>query len=269
MSMDNNNQPLGRFLEFSIRTPDIIESLGFYKLLGFQELQVGEVWKHKYAVVSDGVLNIGLHDGKFDRTALTFVHHDLARQARSMTDHGFDFRFLKVDADVFNECGFQDRDKNLIIMIEARTFSPADEYQDDSICGNWFEISLPVRDAMNAAQFWAPLAPELLRFREEPTTHMRFNAAGLSLGLSESIALNGPSLCFRCNDKDRVWTSIAQHGFKFKEFPGYEGAFMSLKAPEGTTLFLFDEDFLGELIIVAEGEEVEQEVVEVELGEEE
>lgn len=259
--MNEQNHLLGRFLEFSIQTEDIIESLGFYKLLGFQELTVGEVWKHKYAVVSDGVLNIGLHVGKFDRTALTFVHHDLARQARSMFDHGFDFRFLRVDADVFNECGFEDRDSNLITMIEARTFSPADEYQDDSICGSWFEISLPVRDAMNAAQFWAPLAPELLRLREEPTTHMRFNAAGMSLGLSESIALNGPSLCFRCDDKDRVWTSIAQHGFEFKEFPGYEGAFMSLTAPEGTQLFLFHEDFLGELIQVAEGDQADSEII--------
>ncbi len=267
--MRDQKHLLGRFLEFSIPTPDIIESLGFYKLLGFQELRVSEVWKHKYAVVSDGVLNIGLHEGKFDSPALTFVHHDLARQARSMSDHGFNFRFLKIDADVFNELGFVDRDKNLITMIEARTFSPADEYQDDSVCGNWFEISLPVRDAMRAAQFWAPLAPELLRLREEPTTHMRFNAAGMSLGLSESIALDGPSLCFRCDDKDSVWTSIAQHGFKFKEFPGYEGAFMSLTAPEGTTLFLFDEDFLGELIVVAEGEEAEDEMAEEEAGEEE
>ena len=257
--MSEENNLLGRFLEFSVQTSNVIESLGFYKLLGFQELEVGEVWTHKYAVVSDGVLNIGLHDGKFDGPALTFVHHDLARQARSMSDHGFNFRYLKVDQDVFNELGFLDRDENFVAMIEARTFSPADEYTDDSICGGWFEISLPVRDAMRAAQFWAPLAPELLRLREEPTTHMRFNAADMSLGLSESIALNGPSLCFRCDDKDAVWTAIAQHGFQFKEFPGFEGAFMALTAPEGTVLYLFKEDFLGELYEVAEGDEAEEE----------
>ena len=31
---------LGRFLEFSIRTPDILDSLSYYKLLGFTELAV-------------------------------------------------------------------------------------------------------------------------------------------------------------------------------------------------------------------------------------
>lgn len=250
--MDEPKHLLGRFLEFSIHTPDIIDSLGFYKLLGFQELEIGDVWAHKYAVVSDGELNIGLHDGKIEAPALTFVHQDLARQARSMSDHGFDFQYLKVDQDVFNELGFLDRDKNLITMIEARSFSPADEDTEHSLCGGCFEISLPVKDAVRAAQFWAPLAPELLRLREEPTMHMRFNAAELSLGLSESIALDGPSLCFRCNDKDAVWTAIALHGFTFTEFPGFEGAFMALQAPEGTMLFLFKEDFLGESYEVAE-----------------
>lgn len=247
---------LGRFLELGIRTPDILDSLGFYKLMGFTELEVGDVWSHKYAVVTDGELCIGLHDLPDEEgPSLTFVHEELAKEARSMSDHGFDFKYLKLDDDVFNELGMVCRDGHLIRMIEARTFSNPDEFLDNSLCGRWFELTLPVRDAMRAGRFWAPLAPELLRMREEPTTHMRFNAAGLSLGLSESIALNGPSLCFRCDDKDAVWIALAQHGFKHKEFPGFEGAFMKVTAPEGTELFLFDEDFLGELYEVEETDE--------------
>jgi len=256
--MSGQKHLLGRFLEFSVNTPDIIDSLGFYKLLGFQELEIGDIWPHKYAVVSDGDLNIGLHEGRFDTPALTFVQQDLAQQARAMSARNFDFQFLRIDDDVFNELGFVDRDKNLITMIEARSFSPANEDADHSLGGECFEISLPVKDTVRAAQFWAPLAPELLRIREEPTTHMRFNAAGVSLGLSESIALDGPSLCFRCKDKDDVWTAIARHGFKFKEFPGYEGAFMELRAPEGTAIYLFKEDFLGESYEVSETGEQEE-----------
>jgi hypothetical protein len=246
---------LGQFLELSVHTSDIIDSLGFYRSLGFQELEIGDVWKHKYTVVSDGELCIGLHDDKFTGPALTFVHQDLAREALSMTTHGFDFEYLRVDEDVFNELGFVDRDGHLITMIEARTFTPIDEDTNNSLCGRFFELSLPAKDALRAGRFWAPLAPELLRLREEPTTHMRFNAAGISLGLSESIALTGPSLCFRCEDKEAVWISLAQNGFEHHEFPGFEGAFMALKAPEGTTLYLFDEDFLGELYEVSESDD--------------
>ena len=163
-----------------------------------------------------------------------------------MTDHGFDFAYLKIADDSFNELGFVDRDGHLITMTEARTFSKPDEDLNNSLCGRWFEVTLPVKDTLRAGRFWAPLAPELLQMREEPTTHMRFNAAGMSLGLSESIALDGPSLCFRCEDREEVWISLAKNGFTHKEFPGFEGAFMSVTAPEGTTLYLFDEDFLGE-----------------------
>jgi hypothetical protein len=246
---------LGRFLEFSIPTNDIIESLNFYRLLGFHELEIGEMWPHKYAVVSDGELSIGLHQGKFDKPSLTFVQQDLAREARSMSDHGFNFDYLKVDEDVFNEVGFLDPDGHLVTMIEARTFTPADLDTVISLCGRWFEICLPAKDALRSGRFWAPLAPELLRVREEPTTHMRFNAAGASLGLSESIALAGPSLCFRCDDREAVWIALAKHGFAHQEFPGFEGAFMALEAPEGTMLYLFNEDFLGELYEVSESDE--------------
>jgi hypothetical protein len=247
---------LGRFLEFSVQTPNILDSLGFYKLLGFHELEVRDTWPHKYAVVSDGDICIGLHDlPAEDDPALTFVLNKLAKQARTMADHGFDFELMHLDEDVFNELEFRCRDNHRIRMIEARTFSRPNEDADCSVCGRFFELSLPVRDAMRAGRFWAPLAPEVQRIREEPTTHMRFNAAGIALGLSESIALSGPALCFRCDDKDAVWIGLARHGIAHREFPGYEGAFMSVSAPEGTELFLFDGDFLGELYEVDETDE--------------
>jgi len=244
---------LGRFLEFSVPAPDIVESLGFYKLLGFRELETSDVWPHKYAVVSDGEICIGLHGEPVDRPSLTFVHRDVAREALSMTDSGFEFEYLRVDEDVFNELAFVSEGGHLVSMIEARTFSPAADDTALSICGHIIELTLPVRDALRSGRFWAPLAPEVLRMREEPTTHMRFNAAGLPLGLSESIALTGPSLSFRCDDREAVWIALAKHGFTHKERPGFEGAFMQIDAPEGTSLFLFDEDFLGELYEVEEG----------------
>ncbi|MDH4124046.1 MAG: hypothetical protein OEW64_09765 [Gammaproteobacteria bacterium] len=243
---------LGRYLEFSVRAPDILESLGFYKSLGFAELEIGDIYSHKYAVVSDGTLCIGLHDRDFDAPAISYVHQDLARHARSMTDHGFEFSLMQLGEDAFNELGLTDRDGHYIRMLEARTFMSGDEFANDSVCGSWFELSLPARDAVNSALFWATVAPVVLRVREEPTTHMRFDAGGFPLGLSESIALTGPALCFRCADRSALFENIEKNAHKHRKFPGYEGAFVAITAPEGTTLFAFDEDFLGESYEVAE-----------------
>jgi len=249
---------LGNFLEFSVRTPDVLESLGFYKMLGFTELEIGDVRPHKYAVVSDGVLCIGLHDYAFDSPAVTFVQPDLAKHARSMSDHGFDFNLMHLNEDEFNELGFTDRDGHQLTMVEARTFSRADEFDNDSDCGTFFELSLLVRDAVRSARFWASVAPSLLHMREEPTVHMRFDVGGVPVGLSESIALSGPSLCFKCHDKEALTNLIERHGFVQEKFPGFEGAFVALKAPEGTMLYMFDEDFLGETYEVAESDDMSE-----------
>lgn len=248
---------LGRFLEFSVRAPDMIASLAFYKALGFSELGIGDTWPHRYAVVSDGELCIGLHDRDHDSPALTFVHPEVAQHARSMADHGFEFDYLKADRDEFNRLGFRDPDGHMITMLEARTFSPPLDELDRSLCGEWFETTLPVRNAMHTGRFWAPLAPVLLRLREEPTVHMRFDADGMALGLSESIALVQPSLCFKCRDRDALLAGVDRLGLRYKAFPGFEGAFAELTAPEGTRLYVFDEDFLGEPYIVEESGEYE------------
>ena len=225
------------------------------KRLGFSEQIMGDVWSHRYAVVSDGDICIGLHDRVFDAPSLTFVQHDLAKRARKMSDAGLDFSFMKLDEDVFNEIGFTDRDGHPVTMLEARTFSWQDEEPDDSLCGRFIELTLPVRDAIRAGGFWAPLVPALSSMREEPTTHMRLDADGTAIGLSESIAVKNPSLSFRCEDRSPLAGHIEQHGISHALHPGFEGAFVEIVAPEGTSLFVFDEDFLGESYIVSEGEE--------------
>lgn len=247
---------LGCFLEFSVKTPNILESLGFYRALGFSELQIGDVWPHKYVVVSDGILCIGLHEREFDAPAITYVQQDLAKHARSMADHGFEFNFMQLGEHAFNELGLADRDGHQVSMLEARTFNRGDEDDRDSSCGTWFELSLPARDAVHSAPFWASVAPIMLRMREEPTVHMRFDAGGAAVGLSESTALKAPSLCFRCHDKTELMALIERHGLDHEMRPGFEGAFVAIKAPEGTWLFVFDQDFLGETYEVDESGDV-------------
>ena len=243
---------IGRFLELGVRCDDVLESLHFYKTLGFTELETGDIIAHKYAVISDGELNIGLHDNEFDSPSITFVQPDLAKHARSMTDHGYDFTRMRLDEDVFNELTFRDLDGHAVTMVEARTFHMSEDAENDSLCGAWFELTLPVRDTLRAARFWAPIAPTLLEMREEPTVHMRFDATGIALGLSESIALKTPSLCFRCPDRHGLMGLLEQRGIRHEKFPGFEGAFVAITAPEGTVLYAFDEDFLGEAYEVDE-----------------
>jgi hypothetical protein len=152
---------------------------------------------------------------------------------------------MNVDHEVFNELIFNDRDGNVIHMIEARTCSPPDEHSEKSMCGVWFELSLPTQDAMRGGRFWAPLAPSMIELREEPTPHLRFDAAGMPLGLSEHRALKQPSPCFVCEDLSSVLADAERHGLDIDTNPRYESSFVAVQAPEGTTLYLFESDFLA------------------------
>ena len=132
---------LGRWLEYSVHCSDILESLGFYRALGFTEVDTGDVWPHGYAVVSDGFLCIGLHARGFDSPALTFVQPELGHRARAMQKHGFEFSLMKLDADVFNDLPFNVTGGISVVMNEARSFTRPVEEASDSACGVFFELT--------------------------------------------------------------------------------------------------------------------------------
>ncbi len=52
--------------------------------------------------------------------------------------------------------------------------------------------------------------------------------------------------------------AIEKHGLEHEKFPGYEGAFVALIAPEGTKLYAFDEDFLGDTYEVEESDDLSE-----------
>ena len=87
----------GRFLEFSVRAPDILDSLAFYRVLGFRELDSADIWRHKYTVVSDGAINIGLHDrvSGASKDPYRFMPHlgvaDIHEVAARLSEAGVEF----------------------------------------------------------------------------------------------------------------------------------------------------------------------------------
>ena len=95
--------PLGRFLEISISTPVIRESLAFYESLGFVQAATGETWTHPYAVVTDGHLFIGLHGREMPSPALTFVLPELQLGVSRLKERGLEFEDERFGADVFHQ----------------------------------------------------------------------------------------------------------------------------------------------------------------------
>ena len=231
---------LGRFLEYSIPTPDIRASVDFYGKLGFAQAQVGETWAHPYAVVTDGRLHLGLHQLAAAVPALTFVKPDVLGQLDALESRGVVFEYRKLGNDVFNEVGWLDPSGHLIRLIEARTFSPVKQPRG-SLCGYFLEIALGVPDRELAKQHWERLGFVGLDEPDAALPHVSCTSDSIDSGLYDPAQLRVPTLMFETDDVAAALARLATAGVTpsgaapatLRDRPA-----AMLAAPEGTPILL-------------------------------
>jgi catechol 2,3-dioxygenase-like lactoylglutathione lyase family enzyme len=234
----------GRFLEYSIATPDIRASLEFYISLGFSQAEVGEAWPHPYAVVTDGRICIGLHQ-EFTAPSLTFVKPDLLRYLGDLEKLGLQFEFRRLGNDVFNELGWLDPSGHLIRLVEARTFSPSKRAMTDtSLCGYFLEIALPAAQRDAAKEFWEKFGFVGLEEADAVLPHVSCTSDSVDIGLHDPAHVLKPTLIFDAGDVGGTLARLAEAGvlptgqvpLPLRQLPA-----AVLTAPEGTPILLLPE----------------------------
>jgi catechol 2,3-dioxygenase-like lactoylglutathione lyase family enzyme len=234
--------PLGRFLEISIGTPVIRESLEFYEALGFVQAEAGETWSHPYAVVTDGHLFIGLHGREMPSPSLTFVLPDLQLGVGRLKERGVAFEEEIFGDQVFNQAQLRDPGGLSVMLIEARTFSPAPlDAPIASACGYFSELGIPARAAAEARAFWEAIGFVALDEEAEPFPRTPLVSDGLDLALYRTRALRHPVLTFEDSEMSQRLTRLRARGVNVSdEMPDTldESGNGVLIAPEGTRLLL-------------------------------
>lgn len=233
---------LGRFLEISIHTPVIRESLEFYESLGFVQAQVGETWPHAYAVVTDGRLYLGLHAALTTSPTVTFVLPNLRSGIERLQSTGIEFDSLRLSSEEFNQATLRDPSGHSIRVLEARTFSPP--LLEDPVlttCGYFSELGLPTADAEAAVRFWESLGFVALEQESTPFPRTALTSDLVNVGLYRTRALRQAVLTFEDRDMRERLARLRERGHKVSdEMPDSlddtdNGV---LIAPEGTRLML-------------------------------
>ncbi|MFI4891307.1 MAG: VOC family protein [Steroidobacterales bacterium] len=236
---------LGRFLEFSVATPDIAASLRFYAGLGFSAAGVGDTWQHPYAVLSDGRVCIGLHQGCFATPQITFVKPHLLQQIAALERLGIEFETRRLGSNVFNEIAWRDPCGHLIRLIEARTFSPVRlASAAQSACGHFLEIALPTAYMEAAKTYWESLGFVGMDEAGARLAHVCCMSDTINVGLYDPQDLSAPTLVFDADDLPKCVAQLAQLGIQAERpLPGTPGSRNArgaalFVAPEGTPILV-------------------------------
>jgi catechol 2,3-dioxygenase-like lactoylglutathione lyase family enzyme len=230
---------LGRFLEISIHCPSVRESMEFYERLGLVLAATNDIWRHQYAVVTDGRVALGLHAYDFPSPSLTWVHADLARHALTLADRGIHFEFMKTGEEEFNEAGFRDPDGQMVTLLEARTFSPVPVAPAGPVIGYFREYRYPVRSVTNSARFWEPLGFVAMKPDDDEQGPMVLTSDGIDLCLFEGAAQR-PQLVFESRDLSGSIAALVARGISGDLVPDLagNGEALEIRAPEGTRIVI-------------------------------
>lgn len=240
---------LGRFLEISIHTPAILESLAFYERLGFTQAPANETWKHPYAVVTDGRVVLGLHGYRFPSPSLTYVLHELASNIAALDALELDWVFRKLELDHFNEAGFRDPEGQVITLLEARTYSPTQRRSHETSKLGWFEeFALPVKDLDRQRAFWESIGFVATGTGEQPFERVSLSGYGIDIALWKTRNFDSPLLVFAEADMPARIAELRDRGYEFSDelprrFDPAQSALLA--APEGTRILLTTPDERG------------------------
>lgn len=232
---------LGRFLEISLHSHDILASLDFYRGLGFRELLTSDAHPHPYAVTSDGRACIGLHERASDVPVISFVVPELAAAVADGAPAGLEPIYTRLGDDDFHEAAFVDGDGHVLTFVEARTFSPPAFGSDDTSLLGYFEgILLPCGDPVAAAERWEGLGFVALNDPETSADSALLTSDALNVHLHRRARMREPALLFSGPDFEARIALLKQRGVAFEqEIPDFHGA--RLRTPEGLVICLLKE----------------------------
>jgi catechol 2,3-dioxygenase-like lactoylglutathione lyase family enzyme len=252
--------PLGHFLAIAIPTTDISASVQFYERLGFTQFPTGDAWPHRYGVLGDGRIHLGLHErteshaggrnghdtSQLEGPTVCFVHPGIAAQAERLQRSGLTPVQVHAAEESLHHLWLRDPAGHALLMQEARTFSPAPaapgaHISCSSLCGSFAQLSLPEPDFDAAQQFWERAGFVALAEEDAPYVHLPLTSDALDLAFHAPRSCDAALLVFECPDTAALAEPLQAQGIRpLARLPRglARAGNLLLEAPEGTRLLL-------------------------------
>ncbi len=245
---------LGETSALTITTPDLEQSLAYYKKLGFSELFRAD-WPFPWIQITDGALLIMLRKEDKPYIALTYYAGEVDKVVAMLDEKGIAFtqraketdmlkRYLIRSPDGLNislvgmspEMGFKQPPGPTMLNMPQPDFFNPDKYVN-KVCGLFGEFAHPVADLEKAIEFW-----QLLGFTAVSKFSAPYPWAILSDGLSvvgahQTKEFSVPAITFFAADMKEKIAKLKAEGLTNYTDKGESS--MVLKTPEQQTINLF------------------------------
>jgi catechol 2,3-dioxygenase-like lactoylglutathione lyase family enzyme len=248
---------LGNHVEISLAVANLSESLSFYDKLGFEKVDGGEN-PYPWAVVSDGLLHLGLHQQAFSSPTLSyFALHMLSERRDHLPKLGIVLDNLQKFQRIvgmynselqhklhFMTTEFASPEGQRVLLADLASdveTTPAGR-KFLSRYGTFNELSLRTEDVKAAVTFWGQLGFECLAEGDQPYPWVVISDGRIRLGFHQTPKLTKPTITYFAPDMPERLKRLRRRGIKFvaehKDRKGYRiGAV--IESPDGQRFFLF------------------------------
>ena len=205
-----------RFLEYSIPVDNVLQSLEFFRTLGFSSLLTNDIRSYAYGVITDGRCFLGLHQ-RDEFSQLTqqprfcFVHDEIAPIVRYLNDRNYQIIDSQLDEDSFQQAIFHGPNHSVINVLAARSFSlPAKDDCKDSLLGHFSGFTIPTSNLEASSKFWEGLELLVMPILDEQAISVSANR--LNMLLVENTTHRLPGLLFEHTAPETLFPLFASLG---------------------------------------------------------
>jgi transcriptional antiterminator NusG len=257
---------LGQYVEISLSVANLAESLTFYEKLGLNNVDGGEI-PYPWAVLSDGLLHLGLHQQPFSSPALTYFSSFPLRWQTGVSFRLALLRMLGIPLEPAEQIGtksmllrkksahpvataFMAADGQAVILADMPPPFKKSRPEDFSIpvrkflskCQAFGELSLSAADVATSVAYWQRLGFKRLAGDNKPYPWAIVSDGRIRLGLHQTSRLTRASLSYFAPDMPERLEWLCQQGIAFaserKDSQGRRiGALV--QSPDGQPFFFF------------------------------
>ena len=174
------------------------------------------------------------------------MHEGIAGHARELEARGVKLAYQHTAEHEFNSIGLKDPTGRMLVLIEARTYSPVMRRPERvSLCGYFGEFSMPSTDFAAARQFWEGFGFVATEEAELPYPHLTLTSDHLDIAFHAPRILDRPMLVFRDHGmRERLGRLRDLAIGSWREPPqGLDSnTHALLEAPEGTAFLFLEEE---------------------------